>query len=204
MHTMSNSEDPDEMPHYGAFHQGLHRLLRQKQSSEKEIKIFYWKLYPVTPPFIQWTIPSLLHQPRRNSPLAHKGLKGLLSINTLIPLRISFIILILESLRVICFTWRTLNLLATKAFTGIMTIITPIPATMEGPRVTQRKYILMMIWTGPDQIILMYVIMSLNRWASTDMRLTISPTVDVFLAELDNFKTWNTKYKLYMPPDKSV
>ena len=29
MGTMANSEDPDEMPHKAAFHQGLHCLLRQ-------------------------------------------------------------------------------------------------------------------------------------------------------------------------------
>ena len=29
MGTMANSEDPDEMPHEAAFHQGLHCLLRQ-------------------------------------------------------------------------------------------------------------------------------------------------------------------------------
>ena len=28
------SEDPDEMPHYAAFHQGLHCLLRQNRSSQ--------------------------------------------------------------------------------------------------------------------------------------------------------------------------
>ena len=37
MGTLTNSDDPDEMPHNGAFHQGLHCLLRQNQSSEKEI-----------------------------------------------------------------------------------------------------------------------------------------------------------------------
>ena len=40
MNTLANSEDPDEMPHYAAFHQGLHCLLRQKQSSEKYINLF--------------------------------------------------------------------------------------------------------------------------------------------------------------------
>ena len=34
----SNSEDPDEMPHNAALHQGLHCLLRQNRSSEKELK----------------------------------------------------------------------------------------------------------------------------------------------------------------------
>ena len=29
MHTLAYSEDPDEMPHNAAFHQGLHWLLRQ-------------------------------------------------------------------------------------------------------------------------------------------------------------------------------
>ena len=33
MGTLANSEDPDEMPHYAAFHQGLHCLLRQNESS---------------------------------------------------------------------------------------------------------------------------------------------------------------------------
>ena len=37
MGTLANNENPDEMPHNAAFHQGLHCLLRQKQSSEKEI-----------------------------------------------------------------------------------------------------------------------------------------------------------------------
>ena len=34
MGTMANSEDPDEMPHNAAFHQGLHCLLTQICSSE--------------------------------------------------------------------------------------------------------------------------------------------------------------------------
>ena len=38
MHIFASSEDPDEMPHNAAFHQGLHCLLKQKQSSEKEIQ----------------------------------------------------------------------------------------------------------------------------------------------------------------------
>ena len=36
MGTFANSVDPDEMLHNAAFHQGLHCLLRQYQSSEKE------------------------------------------------------------------------------------------------------------------------------------------------------------------------
>ena len=39
--TLANSDEPDEMPHIAAFHQGLHCLLGQNQSSEKEIKSFF-------------------------------------------------------------------------------------------------------------------------------------------------------------------
>ena len=35
MSTLTNSDDPDEMPHNAPFHQGIHCLLRQKRSSEK-------------------------------------------------------------------------------------------------------------------------------------------------------------------------
>ena len=40
MSTLANSEDPDEMLHNAAFHQGLHCLPRQKQSSEKERQFY--------------------------------------------------------------------------------------------------------------------------------------------------------------------
>ena len=33
MGTLANSDDPDEMLHHAAFHQGLHCLLRLKQPS---------------------------------------------------------------------------------------------------------------------------------------------------------------------------
>ena len=33
MGTFANSEDPDEMQHHAAFHQGLHCLLRSKHFS---------------------------------------------------------------------------------------------------------------------------------------------------------------------------
>ena len=37
MGVLANSKDPAEMPHYLAFHQCLHFLLRSKQSSGTEI-----------------------------------------------------------------------------------------------------------------------------------------------------------------------
>ena len=40
MGTLANRKDPDEMPHDAAFHQALNCLLRQNQSSVKEIQYF--------------------------------------------------------------------------------------------------------------------------------------------------------------------
>ena len=42
MHTLENSEDPDEMPNNAEFHQGLHWLLRKKHSSDRNTN-FIWK-----------------------------------------------------------------------------------------------------------------------------------------------------------------
>ena len=42
MSTLTNSEDPDEMPHNATFHQGLHCLLlryKDLQTTKKKIKI---------------------------------------------------------------------------------------------------------------------------------------------------------------------
>ena len=64
MHILENSEDPDEMLHNAAFHQGLHYLLRQKLSSEKESN-FYLKIITFDPSlynYKQWNIPSSLYQ----------------------------------------------------------------------------------------------------------------------------------------------
>ena len=41
MRTLANSEDPDEMRPNAASHQGLHYLIIQKQSSEKEIQFLF-------------------------------------------------------------------------------------------------------------------------------------------------------------------
>ena len=39
MGTLTNSENPDDMQHTAAYHQGLHRLLSLKQLSGTEIII---------------------------------------------------------------------------------------------------------------------------------------------------------------------
>ena len=40
MDTFINSEDPDEMPHYAAFHQGLYCLLGKKDLQTKKNTTF--------------------------------------------------------------------------------------------------------------------------------------------------------------------
>ena len=47
MDTFINSEDPDEMPHYAAFHQGLYCLLGKKDLQTKKNTTF--KNYSLTP-----------------------------------------------------------------------------------------------------------------------------------------------------------
>ena len=41
MSTLANSKDPDVKLHNAAFYQGLHCLLRQTHSSEKELQQFF-------------------------------------------------------------------------------------------------------------------------------------------------------------------
>ena len=66
MHTLANSEDPDEMPQHAAFHKGLHCYLRRKRYSEKEIP-FYLQNITVIPQYLQWTILRLLYNTRRKN-----------------------------------------------------------------------------------------------------------------------------------------
>ena len=52
MGTLTNSADPDEMPHKVVFHQDMHCLLTQNRSSEKkryilEIITYYRSIYTI-------------------------------------------------------------------------------------------------------------------------------------------------------------
>jgi len=47
----------------------------------------------------------------------------------------------------------------------------------------QRKYKARNIWSGADHIMFRKATRSMKRWASTDIKLTISPTVDERFAE---------------------
>ena len=72
--TLAKSEDPDEIPHNMAFHQGLDSLLRQKRSSEKEMQFFYLEIKINDPSMNIMDHSKLSHKTKRNNPLVHKGL----------------------------------------------------------------------------------------------------------------------------------
>ena len=57
--TVTNSEDSDEMHKNAAFHQGPHCLLRQKQSSEKEIQ-FYFEIITCDPLMYTMDLPKFI------------------------------------------------------------------------------------------------------------------------------------------------
>ena len=57
--TVTNSGDPDERPWNAAFHQDPHCLLRQKQSSEKEIQ-FYFEIITCDPLIYTMDLPKLI------------------------------------------------------------------------------------------------------------------------------------------------
>ena len=59
-----------------------------------------------------------------------------------------------------------------------------VPASTDGPSWTHSKYIARVICTGADHIIHKYPLRSCIRWQSTDIKFTISPTVEVFRASL--------------------
>ena len=61
MGTLANSEDPDEMQHDAAFHQGLHCLLGLKQPSGTEVHHNLETLF-CDPLSTQWAVPWLLYQ----------------------------------------------------------------------------------------------------------------------------------------------
>ena len=77
-------------------------------------------------------------------------------------------------------------LIAMTALIGMRRIVTAKPAMTDGPSICQSRYRATQICSGEDQRVLMYMQKSMHRWASTDIRLTISPTVVLWRAELDS------------------
>ena len=61
MSTFANSEDPDEMQ--STLFVKVNKIFRQKNT------IFFLKLQPNTPRYVQWTITSLLYKTRMKNQL---------------------------------------------------------------------------------------------------------------------------------------
>ena len=73
MHTLANSEVPDEIPHKAAFHQGLHCLLRQKHLQSKKYN-FYFEIIPCESSIITMDYPkSIVPNQKEESNSAYKG-----------------------------------------------------------------------------------------------------------------------------------
>ena len=58
-HFITHGEDPNEMQHNAAFHQGLH-CKGKKDLQAKEYNIFF-KNIPHTPRYVQWNVLCLSH-----------------------------------------------------------------------------------------------------------------------------------------------
>lgn len=93
-------------------------------------------------------------------------------------------------------TWIFLALEAISPLNGTSKTITARPAKALGPNSNHRKTIDRTICRGQDQIRWMKFVTSLKRWASADIRFTVSPTVDPLRLSLDITKAWWERSKM--------
>lgn len=82
-------------------------------------------------------------------------------------------------------TWNFLALLASSPLIGTISTMTASPAKTDGPNSSHRKAMDRMICRGQDHSRWMKLVTSLKRWASADIRFTVSPTVDSLRASLE-------------------
>lgn len=108
----------------------------------------------------------------------------------LIPLRTSFNSLIRLSFLFISIAWNLRLMCAIQALIGTRIKMAASPANMEGPIVRYRKTRAKTICSGPDHMMWRLFTRSINLWASTDISVTISPTVLVCLDLLLKRNAW--------------
>lgn len=82
-------------------------------------------------------------------------------------------------------TWNFLALVASSPLIGTISTMTASPAKTDGPNSSHRKAMDRMICRGQDHSRWMKLVTSLKRWASADIRFTVSPTVDSLRASLE-------------------
>lgn len=92
-------------------------------------------------------------------------------------------------------TWMSLALVASRPLIGTISTMTASPASTEGPNSSHRKTMDRAICRGHDHSRWMKFVTSLNRWASADIRFTVSPTVDSLRVSLDTTKAWRRGLK---------
>lgn len=68
---------------------------------------------------------------------------------------------------------------------GTIRTMTASPAKTDGPNSSHRNTMDRMICRGQDHSRWMKLVTSLKRWASADIRFTVSPTVDSLRASLE-------------------
>jgi len=85
-----------------------------------------------------------------------------------------------------------LTLLAMTILIGMRRTIIASPASTEGPRISQSSASETIICSGADHSMFIYVMQSIKRWASTDIRFTISPVVDSLRDADVNLSDWNS------------
>lgn len=82
-------------------------------------------------------------------------------------------------------TWKFLALVAMRPLMGTIRTMTASPAKTDGPNSSHRNTMDRMICRGQDHSRWMKLVTSLKRWASADIRFTVSPTVDSLRASLE-------------------
>lgn len=82
-------------------------------------------------------------------------------------------------------TWIFLALLAISPLMGPIRTMTARPANTDGPNSIHRKTMDNRICIGQDHSRWIKLVTSLKRWASADIRFTVSPTVDSLRVSLD-------------------
>lgn len=87
-------------------------------------------------------------------------------------------------------TWKCLALVAMRPLMGTIRTMTARPAKTDGPSSSHRKTTDRMICRGQDHSRWMKLVTSLKRWASADIRFTVSPTVDSLRASLETHRAF--------------
>lgn len=94
-------------------------------------------------------------------------------------------------------TCKSLALVAIRPLTGTIRTMTASPAKTEGPNSSHRKTTDRMICSGQDHSRWIKLVTSLKRWASADIRFTVSPTVNSLRVSLETSSALENWFTLF-------